>query len=341
MPPSRSPRPQPAPALAEGEAEITLAESELVVQRELAAAGASGARQVELAEAALVAANAKLAALRAELARAAAAAEEARAERTRAEGDLELRIEDRLLRDVATAELREAAAALDAARAALAEAELRLARVEVRAPMDGVVLERLAAAGDVLVPGAPVCSLYDPQSLRVRVDVPQGDVAALYVGQDAEILAESRAGRAYRGTMTRIVQRADIQKVTLEAQVRVQEPDDLLRPDMLAQVRFFGAARAGGEDAGARGETTGAALLALPAALVAGDFVWVLDPLDEVARRRPVKRGAPFEGDLVLVRDGIGPTDKVVDQGRAALEARGDDGDGVPVSVTTKVGEGR
>ena len=66
------------------------------------------------------------------------------------------------------------------------EAALRLDRMEVRAPAAGVVLARLAQPGSVLSgasPGHPVCSLYDPASLRVRVDVPQADVGKLFVGQ--------------------------------------------------------------------------------------------------------------------------------------------------------------
>jgi multidrug efflux pump subunit AcrA (membrane-fusion protein) len=334
---------QRAATLREGEALVALAESELVVQQELAAAGASGARQVEIAAADLEAARARLAGLRAELALASAMAEEAVAERARAERELELRFTDRLERDSTGAELALARAELAAARADLAEATLRVERTTVVAPAGGVVLERLAADGDALEPGAPVCTLYDPTRLRVRVDVPQGDVEKLFVGQAAEVLSESRGGRPYRGEVLRIVQRADIQKVTLEAQVRVFDADGLLRPDMLTQVRFL-SARADGAPVSREGSTgdapraLGAAQrIAIPANVLDGDTLWVYDPVANVAYERTIERGAPLERNgaegLVEVRAGLLLTDKVVDGGRAALSARGDAGEGVPVRV--------
>lgn len=334
---------QRAATLREGEALVALAESELVVQRELAAAGASGARQVEIAEADLEGARAKLAGLRAELALSGAMAEEAVAERVRAERDLELRLTDRLERDSADAEVALAEAELAAARADLAEAALRVERTIVVAPMGGVVLERLAAAGDALEPGAPVCTLYDPARLRVRVDVPQGDVEKLFVGQAAEVLAESRGGRPYRGEVSRIVQRADIQKVTLEAQVHVFDADGLLRPDMLTQVRFL-TARADGTPAARESSTNAEARvasatqrIAISAHTLDGDTLWVYDPVAKVARKRTIERGGRIErsgaADLVEVRAGLLLTDKVVDGGRAQLAARGDASQGVPVRV--------
>jgi len=334
---------QRAATLREGEALVALAESELVVQRELAAAGASGARQVEIAEANLDGARAKLAGLRAELALSGALAEEAVAERVRTERDVELRLTDRLERDSAGAEVGLAEAELAAARADLAEAALRVERTTVVAPTGGVVLERLAADGDALEPGAPVCTLYDPARLRVRVDVPQGDVEKLFVGQAAEVLSESRGGRPYHGEVLRIVQRADIQKVTLEAQVRVFDTDGLLRPDMLTQVRFL-AARADGAPAAREGSTNGegrtfsaAQRIAISASVLDGDTLWVYDPVAKVARKRTIERGGQIlqsgAAGLVEVRAGLVLTDKVIDGGREALAARGDSGQGVPVRV--------
>ena len=151
-----------AAAVEGGEAEVELAESEIVVQRELDEAGAAGARQVEIAEAALKSARAKLEVLRADAALAASDLAEERVGLARAERDVELRFSDRLERDVSAAEAERAEGELASARAALAEAELRLERMTVVAPAEGVVLERLVAPGQDLEPGAAVASLYDP-----------------------------------------------------------------------------------------------------------------------------------------------------------------------------------
>ncbi|MEX1025804.1 MAG: HlyD family efflux transporter periplasmic adaptor subunit [Planctomycetota bacterium] len=324
-------------AVAEGEALVDLAESEVVVQQELDAAGAAGARQVELAEAALEVARAKLGSLRADLARVRASAEAAAATADRATRDLELRFVDRLERDVSEAEVVRAAGELERARAELATAELWLERTTVVAPVDGVVLERLATEGENLGVGAPVCSLFDPRHLRVRVDVPQSDLEALFVGQAAEILVDARGGRPYRGEVLRIVQRADIQKVTMEAQVTILEADGLVRPDMLAQVRFFDQRADGGAAADGSGRAADPTRLriAIERRLVTDGGVWVFDPVAGVARHRTLELGSVLPGEVerVEVLAGLNLTDKVIARGRDALGNTHEPDAAIPVRV--------
>jgi HlyD family secretion protein len=305
-------------AVAQGVAQVTIAEDELIVQRELESAGAAGARQVELAEAKLAEAKGGLAALEAEAAVAGAEAEQAAARHERARVERELRLSDRSALEAARSGLERAKARVRAVQITCDEAALRLARMTVTSPADGVVLERFALPGSVLDAasgGAAVCTLYDPAHLRVRVDVPQGDLAKLSVGQQAEILSEARAGKPYRGEVIRLVQKADIQKVTLQAHVRIVDGDALLRPEMLCQVRFFGNAAAGGAAAGAASTDT----VLIPAHLVVdGNAVWVIDGAKQAAARRTVEVGAKA-GDWVEIRSGLNVSDKLIDEGRAAV----------------------
>ena len=190
--------------------------------------------------------------------------------------------------------------------------------MQVRAPIDGVVLERLSAPGVVLSPERErhaVCTLFDPSSLRVRVDVPQAEIALIFPGQRAEVLAESRRGEAYAGEVLRIVRQANLSKVTLEVQVRLFEPDGLLRPEMLAQVRFFGRPLAE-PDAGASA-AGGAHSVLVPERLLEGGRLWVLAP-DGLAQRREVELGA-LHGDRIEVLSGINLSDKLIDRGREDL----------------------
>ena len=323
----------------EGEAKVALAESEVQVQQSLAEAGTSGPRQVEIAEADLEAARGRLAGLRAEAARARATVGEVRAEVERTRRHLELRFEEQRLVETTRATLARARGALDQATAALEAAELELDRMTVRAPQDGIVLERLAVAGDELKAGAPVCSLYEPERLRVRVDVPQSDVEALVVGQEAEVLSDSRPGRPYAGEVLRIVQLADIQKVTLEAQVRIQDADALLRPDMLAQVRFYSRADAAAP-ADASGD--GRRRLAVRRDLVTEGSVWIHDPAGDRAVRRPVRTGAEVQGPdgtpHLEILEGLDWTVELIDGGRSSLPSAAG-AEGVPITIRRTAGE--
>ncbi len=305
-------------ALVGAEVNVRIAKDELAVQKELFGQGAAGSWQVELAEGAVAAAESSLAVLRADAALADAEVEGALAREERAKDELRLRFEDRLERDRAAAALAAATATAALSEAKMAEAELELERKVVRTPVSGVVLERLTVPGMVLDlnrSGHEVCSLYDPKSLRVRVDVPQDDIDRLFVGQRAEIVTNARTDEPYAGELIRLVQLADIQKVTLEAQVRIDGGDSLLRPDMLAQVRFFGSGEA---PAGGSGDSSAAGAFLIPRRLVEDGAVWVLDPVESVAVRRKLTLGAE-RGEDIEVLDHIDATTKILDSGATPL----------------------
>jgi len=298
-------------------AESRVAAEEVAVQRHLEREGAAGPRQVELAQARLEAAEAVALAATGDSERAKSEVDAALARLERARRDSELRIEDRGRVERARAALEAAGAEAARAEAALARARLRMERTTVLSPWDGVVLELLAVPGAVAggEGGAAICSLYDPDRLRVRVDVPQEEISRVSLGQEAEILSESRRGRPYAGRVVRRVPRADIQKVTLQVHVAVEEPDELLRPEMLCQVRFRSPSGAEAS-AGTRLD----AVLLVPARLVdASGSLWVLDADGRTARRRAVECGAR-RGDGVEVLSGLNLSDKLIDPGGARLE---------------------
>ncbi|NUP96869.1 MAG: efflux RND transporter periplasmic adaptor subunit, partial [Planctomycetaceae bacterium] len=187
-------------------------------------------------------------------------------------------------------------------------------RMEVRAPTAGIVLERRAAPGTSLdAAQAVVCTLYDPHSIRVRVDIPQGEVGKVGVGMKAEVLAESRPGRPYHGEVIRLVHRADIQKVTLQVHVRLDDGDELVRPEMLVQARFLSSGSA------ATGTQASTSVVLVPARLVSDGHVWVVDGANGTAARRKVEIGARM-GDDVELTSGVNASDKLIDARGAALE---------------------
>jgi RND family efflux transporter MFP subunit len=301
-------------AAAAGQARVDVAREEVELQRALAQAGAAGPRQVELAQARIAEATAELAVMKADAALARAEADKAQANVRRAQREVELRIEDRKGLDASVAMVALARAKVSSAQSMLEEARLRLARTEVRSASDGIVLERRVMPGSSVGDAdAVVCTLYDPRSIRVRVDIPQGEVGKVGVGMRAEILAESRPGRPYRGEVIRLVHKADIQKVTLQVHVRIEDGDALIRPEMLVQARFIASADAAPTASGVRES------FAIPARLVIdGGRVWVIDGSSRTARLRTVEVG-PRSGDEVEIRSGLNATDKLIDVGREEL----------------------
>ncbi|MCA1960195.1 MAG: efflux RND transporter periplasmic adaptor subunit [Desulfomonile sp.] len=158
---------------------------------------------------------------------------------------MRLRTEERRRLEAARASVVQAEAALSQSRTALAEAKLRLERMNIRSPMDGVIMARLTEPGSKVVvisdnqASARVLSLYDPKRMQARVDVPLVDAAKVGVGQPAEIVVDVLPDRTFSGAVTRVLHEANIQKNTLEVKVALADPDPQLRPEMLARVRFL------------------------------------------------------------------------------------------------------
>lgn len=253
--------------------------------------------------------------------------ERAQAEAEAAEARLRLRPQERL-------ELERARARMLEAEVELAQAELRVERLDILAPMDGVVLLRHVAPGSKVTPdgddphSAHVIDLYDPAMLQVRVDVPLAEAGRVGVGQRAEVTVEALPGVTFEGEVIRISAQADIQKNTLEVKVLLHYPVEELRPEMLARIKLLeqhpepAAEAAGPEIAGA--VATRRELLAhIPQNALAGQGAlrqgWVVQEFDGIlgsASLRhiellppaadtppgwlPVKRGL-LPGDLLII----------------------------------------
>jgi RND family efflux transporter MFP subunit len=142
-------------------------------------------------------------------------------------------------------------ASVKSAAAALSMARLTLERAEVRAPAGGIVMARRAAPGTSvgMADAMPLFELYDPDELQVRADVPLAEVGPVGVGDRAEVRVDAFPDRTMRGEVTRFVHQADVAKNTVQVKIRLDDPVDGLKPDMLARVRVFprGGPAAGGE----------------------------------------------------------------------------------------------
>lgn len=91
--------------------------------------------------------------------------------------------------DVAESQYKAAQASRAGAGAGAQQARLAQSFTQVTAPFDGYVLETLAQAGDLAVPGKPVAVVYAPQPLRVVVQVPASMAVMARSAQRTELQA--------------------------------------------------------------------------------------------------------------------------------------------------------
>jgi RND family efflux transporter MFP subunit len=139
------------------------------------------------------------------------------------------------------------------ARLAIAEAELMLAEVElkvaesalsntqVRAPLDGTILNRQADVGMVIDPdhSAVLYEMADLRNLTVAVDLPENARDYLVEGQACRIQRQGLKG-VCKGKILRIFPAADPNTATFPARVRIEEKVEILRPGTMVNVEFLG-----------------------------------------------------------------------------------------------------
>ena len=245
-----------------------------------------------------------------------AALASARAQRAFAESELvragrlyQARILPRDAYERRESEARVARAQVEQLEAALARAGIDLRDTIVRAPTDGIVLERTKRQGEVAVPGGfagsgDLLSLADLSEIRAELDVNEADLAQIRLGQRAEVTPDAFPEARYEASVVELAPQINREKGTRKVQVRLRDPDARLLPDMSARVTFLAEAPAmkgGGiliPSAALRRETAGG-----------GAFVWIVER--DRALKRPVQVGM-IAGDRVLIRSGLRAGEAVI-----------------------------
>src|SRR5436190_8633763 len=131
------------------------------------------------------------------------------------------------------------------ARARVKQAEASFEYTLIRAPFDGVGVKRAAQAGENIGPaggvnvGGSLCTLVDRGSLEMVADVNETNISKVKAGQKAEVSAEARPERKYRGEVRQIVPTADRTKGIVQVKIRLLDPDDALLPEMAARAAFL------------------------------------------------------------------------------------------------------
>lgn len=156
--------------------------------------------------------------------------------------------------DAAEARLHRARAAVRSSRSAvnLARAEIQAVTVEVentviRAPFDGTVIKKFAEVGEIVAPMAgasqsrgSVAAIADLRTLQVEAEVSEPFLGSVALNQPVHVTLEAVPDRLYHGSVSRIVPTADRAKATIPVNVRFEDLDDKVFPDMSATVTFLG-----------------------------------------------------------------------------------------------------
>jgi HlyD family secretion protein len=226
-------------------------------------------------------------------------------------------------------EIRAAEAEVQQMRAARDYANTQLAATEIKAPVTGTVLQRIVERGEMVSPSAfggsgartSVVDLADLTDLQVELDISQTDFARLKPQQRAEIIPEAFPNLRFTGFIEEIAPEANRAKSTVQVKVKVENPNEQLRPEMNARVNFLS------DKVAASDNQTIARVLVPKTAVVKQDnnsFVFVVK--GNKVEQRTIRTGEE-SGDAYVVLDGLSGNESVAVAGVDKLR----DGDRVKV----------
>lgn len=132
----------------------------------------------------------------------------------------------------------EAQAALDQARSAENIAAKGLSDCNLYAPFSGVIADKLAEQGQNVTPGSPVGRLVTVGRLKVKVSVPETEIAGIALGQKATVSIAALGGLRLAGTVTEKGITADPMSRSYEVNITVPNSGGRLMPGMVADVRL-------------------------------------------------------------------------------------------------------
>jgi len=301
--------------------QLAVARTELSAQETLERGGGGLPVAYARAEASVAAAEAEIVAKEAAVAKATAVRTSTRLQRAVADDALAhpVELEARVARVAALQ-------AMARAEVAQVETDLAVARrwaalLEVRSPVDGVVMLRRAAPGAAVGPGVGMrrgegsaltggegvlVDLYHPKQLQVKVNVQLSNVSLVGRGQIVELALDAIPGKSFRGEVLRLTSLADRNNNTLETKVRILDPDPLMRPEMVVRARFLVP-----KGAAAAGEGLAARVL-VPREAVRGGAVYVFDPRRDGRARKVVVERVGDDGAATEVRGALSATQRVI-----------------------------
>jgi membrane fusion protein (multidrug efflux system) len=158
----------------------------------------------------------------------------AQSEKTRYEQLFEKGVTTQQRLDQVLADVRTAHADVDRLEQSRREAETGLSYTEIRAPVPGLVVDRLAEPGDTASPGSPLLRIYDPSALRVEVPVRESLAVRLRVGDALSVEVPALADD-FQGRIEEIVPFAEPGARTLLVKVALPQ-DPRLYAGLFARV---------------------------------------------------------------------------------------------------------
>lgn len=145
------------------------------------------------------------------------------------------------------ADTKSARAAIDQASARVDLIQKRIREATLRSPVSGTVSSVLAREGEVISPGAPVAIVVPDKDIQISVDIYEGDVASISVGNPVKASFVAFPNRDFEGEVTFINPTGKISDGVVYYEVKIildEYPENIL-PRMTVDVTIQTAQKEG------------------------------------------------------------------------------------------------
>lgn len=186
-------------------------------------------------------------------------------------------------------------------------ARLRVDHAEVKAPIGGVVSERLIKKGNMVNTDQQLFKITAFDPLLAILHVPEHEMSKLQEGQKTVLRADAIQNQEFEGEVLRISPVVNPETGTFKVTVAVKNPTLKLKPGMFGRIRIVY-------------DTHSNALTIPKEAVMTEDgtsSVYVIN--DNLVFRRPVQTGY-LNGSLIEIINGLQDGDRVVTIGQSSLQ---------------------
>ncbi len=208
------------------------------------------------------------------------------------------------------------------AEATVQETRIPLQDTTLRSPLNGLVLEKSIERGTLVASGTKGFTVADTSSVKAVFGVADVDLSEMKLGRVLSVESETMPGKEFRGQITSVFPAADSKSRAFNIEVTIQNPDFLLRPNMIVSLSV-----------GAQPRLSAQSVIPLNAVMKAKNdpngyavMVVVERGGGQFAQLRDVKLGESY-GNTIAVTAGVKPGDRVITTGGTMVN----DGDQVKV----------
>lgn len=186
-------------------------------------------------------------------------------------------------------------------------AQLKVEYSKIRAPISGVVSQRLIKVGNMVNANEELFKITDFDPLLAVLHVPEHEMDKIKANQQATIQVDAISGKTFSGRVLRISPVVNPESGTFKVTIEVKDTSRQLKPGMFGRVRIVY-------------DTRENALMIPKAAVITEDganSVYVLN--NNLVFRRPVQTGY-VNGLNIEVLKGLADGDSVVTIGHSSLQ---------------------